>query len=67
MGHYVSSRSLASCDRHSFLSLIRELLVGRFGVDREFVNIENSHQDCAQDHQEDPQGTSLGQDGAQDR
>ena len=30
--------------------------IGRFAVDREFVNIENPPQDCAQDHQEDPQG-----------
>ena len=41
--------------------------IGRFAVDREFVNIENASQDCAQDHQEDPEGTILGQDGAQDR
>ena len=41
--------------------------IGRFAGDREFVNIENASQDCAQDHQEDPKGTILGQDGAQDR
>ena len=35
--------------------------IGRFAVYREFVNIENSPHDCAQDRQEDPQ------DGAQDR
>ena len=28
--------------------------IGRVAVDREFVNIENASQDCAQDHQEDP-------------
>ena len=34
--------------------------IGRFAVDREFVNIENASQDCAQDHQEDPQGDHFG-------
>ena len=41
--------------------------IGRFAVDREFVNIESSPQDGAQDRQEDLQGTIFGQDCAQDR
>ena len=41
--------------------MMKTTSIGRFAVYREFVNIENSPHDCAQDRQEDPQ------DGAQDR
>ena len=45
----------------SIMIVIIVTSIGRFAVYREFVNIENSPHDCAQDRQEDPQ------DGAQDR